>query len=253
VKKQKQSTSFDLDQLPVIPVGKAAPVIKKPFRQRAAEWMHIQSETFRRRREQRRREREKKRSIRPAAPSVGQLERELARERKRARRMSMLRRALAAVLGLALLAAAAVVWFPVTIIAGDAMSPALCSGEAVLSVRTQALKPGDLVLFAGAQGQTWIKRVIAFAGDEVNILSDGTVTVNGCVLDEPYASFRTRGDCDIEFPYRVPHGRIFVLGDHRMLSVDSRHAIPGCIPQEQIIGRVEWRIWPVDRMGSVNP
>ncbi len=153
---------------------------------------------------------------------------------------------------LAVLIVGAAVYFPVTYVGGDSLSPALQSGDLVLAVRGEKVNAGDLVLFDGTHAQPWIKRVIALGGDEVNILPDGTVQVNGETLNEEYVQTLTRGDCDIEFPFIVPHGRIFVLGDHRALSVDSRHAVPGCIHEEQIIGRVVWRLFPFGRFGSVN-
>ena len=252
MKKQKQGERFELDQMPPIFSEKKMPAIKKPFKDRAAQWLHIQHERLRREWERRRREREQKRSIKPTAPSVGQLEKELARVRKRRRHLNTVRNVLLTVCVLSVLAFAVSVCFPPVRIAGDSMSPALKNGDVIVCVRTQTPQRGDLIAFAGARGQTWVKRVIALSGDEVDILPDGTVTVNGHPTDEPYAHSLTRGDCDIEFPYVVPHGRVFVLGDHRALSIDSRHAIPGCIAYEQITGRAAWRIYPFADAGKIQ-
>jgi len=251
MKKQKPTELFDFDQAP-LPVGKAAPAIKKPFFDRAEQWLHIQIEKFRRKQDKRRRERERKRSAKKEAPTLSQLTQELSRARAGRRRLSALRNALLALAVLAVLIVCAAVYFPVTYVGGDSMSPALQSGDVVAAVRTRDVKAGDLVLFDGTHAQPWIKRVIALGGDEVNILPDGTVQVNGENLNEEYVQTLTRGDCDIEFPFIVPHGRVFVLGDQRALSVDSRHAVPGCIHEEQIIGRVVWRLFPFDRFGSTE-
>jgi len=251
MKKQKQTELFDFDQAP-LPIGKAAPAIKKPFFDRAEQWLHIRTEKLRREWDKRRREREIKRNASKESPSLAQLTRELSRARASRRRLNVLRNVLLAAAALAVLIAGASAYFPVVSVGGDSMSPALRSGDIVIAVRTREVETGDLVLFDGTHGQTWIKRVIALGGDEVNILPDGTVQVNGQTLTEEYVQTPTRGDCDIEFPFIVPHGRIFVLGDYRALSVDSRHAIPGCIHEDQIIGRVIRRIFPFEPSGSAE-
>jgi signal peptidase I len=85
--------------------------------------------------------------------------------------------------------------------------------------------------------------VIGLSGDTVSIAEDGSVTVNGVLLDEPYVIEKSLGQCDITFPYVVPEDKIFLLGDNRLLSADSRSADIGCIGHDQIIGKVLFRIW----------
>ena len=256
MKKQKQTEMFDFDQAP-LPIGKEAPKIKKPLGEQIEQWIHIRVEKFRRDWDKHRREQEKKReekrNSKKEMPSVSRLAQELSRARAQRRRMTIFRNVLLSVLVVALLCAGAAMYYPLMRVGGDAMSPALQSGDVVVAVRTETVRRGDLVLFEGAQGQQWVKRVIALGGDQVNILSDGTVEVNGEKLTEAYVQTLTRGDCDVEFPYTVPYGRIFVLGDHRALSVDSRHTIPGCVSEEQIIGRVVWRLLPIERFGAIEP
>ena len=87
--------------------------------------------------------------------------------------------------------------------------------------------------------------MIAGSGDWVDLDEDGTVYVNGEKLDEPYVKDKAFGECDLELPYQVPESRIFVMGDHRSVSVDSRSKAVGCVAEEQIVGKLVCRIWPL--------
>ena len=128
------------------------------------------------------------------------------------------------------------------------MTPTLQDGEIVFSVKTTNMDQGDIVAFY-YNNKILVKRVIAGPGDWVDIAQDGTVSVNGTPLEEPYLEEEAFGDADIELPYQVPDGRIFVMGDHRATSVDSRHTAVGCVAEEQIVGKIAFRVWPLDRLG----
>ena len=145
----------------------------------------------------------------------------------------------------------ATLWLPVLQIYGSSMTPTLQDGEIIFSVKTADLEPGDIVAFY-YNNKILVKRVICGPGDWVNIDEDGTVYVNEVRLKEPYLAEKALGDCNIELPYQVPDGKIFVMGDHRSTSVDSRNTAVGCVAQEQIVGKIIFRIWPLNRLGDVD-
>ncbi len=140
---------------------------------------------------------------------------------------------------------------PVFRIYGSSMTPTLSEGQMVVALKTENLKKGDLVAFY-YNNKILTKRVIATEGEWVDIDRDGNVYVNGELLDEPYVNEKSLGECNIELPYQVPDSRIFVMGDHRNVSVDSRSTAIGCISQEQIVGKLEFRIWPLNMIGTVK-
>lgn len=185
-------------------------------------------------------------------PATEQLEAELAREKYKHRYHSVLRSTIYTLVIVAAIAVlTATLWLPVLQIYGSSMTPTLQDGEIVFSVKTSKFQPGDVVAFY-YNNKILIKRVICGPADWVNIDEDGTVYVNGTVLDEPYLAEKALGDCNIELPYQVPDGKVFVMGDHRSTSVDSRNTAVGCVAQEQLVGKIIFRIWPLDRLGIVG-
>lgn len=185
--------------------------------------------------------------------TADQLGRELERIRCSYRFWSRLKSTFCLLTALFAAVLLAVMWLPVVQISGEDMAPALGRGDVVVTVRTGTVEQGDMVVFLAGGGKLLVKRMIAGSGDTVNILEDGTVTVNGTALSEPYAEELSVGECDVEFPCTVPEGRIFVMGDNRGLSLDSRSSKIGCVAQEQIIGRVALRIWPIDEIEMLLP
>lgn len=138
----------------------------------------------------------------------------------------------------------ATLWLPVLRITGESMSPTLEDGELVVSVKNSSFERGDMIAFY-YNNKVLVKRVVAMAGEWVNIDPDGNVYINDVLFDEPYLVDKSVGQCDIEFPYQVPDGRIFVMGDHRSISVDSRSKAVGCVAQEQVVGKLVMRVWPL--------
>ncbi len=180
---------------------------------------------------------------------------EIQQERKRIRRGAYYRQALRGTVSVLVVVAAvavliATLFLPILQISGDSMSPTLEHDEIVILVKTKNFDQGDLIGFY-YQGKILLKRVIALPEDEVAIDGDGNVYVNEKLLDEPYATEKGLGNCDLEFPYKVPGTGYFVLGDRRSNSVDSRNSVVGAIAQEDIIGRVWVRVWPLSRIGFV--
>ena len=169
-------------------------------------------------------------------------------ERKRYRRQKAYNKALrGTVYVLTIVAAVAVLIatlvLPVLQIEGTSMEPTLSNGDIVLLAKTTRFDHGDLCAFTW-NNKLLIKRVIGLPGDWIEIDTDGTIYLNGDKLEEPYVEHKALGECDLEFPFQVPQEQYFVIGDMRESSVDSRNTVIGCIPKDQIVGKVFFRIWP---------
>jgi len=185
-------------------------------------------------------------------PELSQLKAELKRERYQRRYGSVLRSTIYSLVVVAACAIlVAVLWMPVLRIYGNSMTPTVSAGEIVVSWKGSSFAQGDLIAMYYAN-KLLVKRVIAGPGEWVDIDEDGNVFVNEKPLDEPYLVEKALGDCDIELPFQVPEDRYFVMGDHRSTSADSRLASIGPIPAEDVVGRIIFRVWPVERFGPLK-
>ena len=177
-------------------------------------------------------------------PDVELLKKELDRVNYKTKYRSVLKSTIFMLVVVAAIAVlVATTWLPVLQIYGSSMTPTLNEGEVVVSVKGSSFEQGDLIAFYYGN-KILVKRCIATPGQWVDIDEDGNVYIDGNRLNEPYVKEKAFGDCDIKLPYQVPEDRYFCMGDHRETSVDSRNSSVGCISEEQIIGRIFFRVWP---------
>lgn len=187
-----------------------------------------------------------------SAPTAQQLETEIKRVRNKRKFRSVMKSTVYMLVTVAAVAIlVATLWLPVLQIYGNSMTPTLHNGDIVVSMKSSEFEQGDVVAFY-YNNKILVKRVIAESGDWVDITEDGTVYVNGVALEEPYLADKAYGDTNIELPYQVPDGKLFVVGDHRSTSVDSRNTAVGCVAQEQVVGKITFRIWPLQAIGPMN-
>ncbi len=144
----------------------------------------------------------------------------------------------------------AVLVMPVLRIYGRSMNDTLDEGDIVVSVKTGTFETGDVIAFY-YNNKILVKRVIGQAGDWIDIDTEGNVYVNNVLVDEPFLKEKAFGDCNITLPYQVPDERIFVMGDNRVSSVDSRNTAVGCVAEEQVVGKIVFRVWPLSKIGSL--
>lgn len=184
-------------------------------------------------------------------PTAKQFESEVTQIKYRKDFARILRSTISSLIVVAAIAVlVAMLLLPILRVTGSSMTPTLQNDELVVCSKRSNFKSGDIVAFY-YNNKILLKRVIGIAGDVIDIKEDGTVYVNGEELDEPYVNEKALGTCDINLPYQVPDNRIFVMGDHRSVSVDSRSTTVGCIADEYVIGRVILRLWPFKTISRI--
>lgn len=185
-------------------------------------------------------------------PTTAQLETEIKRVQYQRKYRTVMKSTIYMLITVAAVAIlVATLWLPVLQIYGNSMTPTMHNGDIVFSLKSSDFKQGDVVAFY-YNNKILVKRVIAGPADWVDITEDGSVYVNGEMLEEPYLADKALGDTNIELPYQVPDAKIFVMGDHRSTSVDSRNTAVGCVAQEQVVGKIIFRIWPMEAIGPIN-
>ena len=185
-------------------------------------------------------------------PSIEELEAEIIHRKHRQSQHHLLRDTLYTLIVVAA-ATALVVFLLITPLKtyGSSMTPTLEPDEIIAVIKGSEASPGDVIAFY-YNNKIFIKRVIALGGSVVDMDENGNISVDGVPLEEPYLTEKAYGNGDVEFPFEVPVGMYFVLGDNRVTSADSRSSILGCVDPEHMEGRVFFRIWPLNRIGTIR-
>ena len=184
--------------------------------------------------------------------TIDEIKQELKREKFKSRYIKVLMSTIYTLIIVASIAALiATLIMPVLQISGTSMEPTLYEGEIVLALKTKKIKSRDVIAFYHGN-KILVKRVIATSGQWVKITDKGDVYVDGILLEEPYVKIKSLEKTDIKFPTQVTEGSYFVLGDDRETSIDSRTEVIGCIKEEDIIGKVLIKAWPIKKIGVVK-
>ena len=185
-----------------------------------------------------------------ALPELNEIESEMSQVRSKGRFRQSLKGTFGTLLVVVAIAViVAFILLPVLKITnGHNMEPGLQPGDIVLLYKTNKAEKGTVCAFY-FNNKLLLRRVIAKEGDVVEIDEHGYVKVNDEILEEnSYISEHALGQCDIEFPFIVPTGQIFVLGDNRDYALDSRATNFGCVPQDEIYGKPLARIFPFNSL-----
>lgn len=181
--------------------------------------------------------------------STLEIETELNRVRNKNKYIKVLEGTIGVLVTVAAIAVlVATLWMPVLRIYGDSMTPTLTEGDYVICVKQKEYKTGDIIAFY-YNNKVLVKRVITSSGNWVNIDYEGNVYINDEIIEENYVKERAYGETNIKLPYQVPESKFFVMGDHRLTSLDSRNTTIGCVEEEQIVGKLLFCIWPLSNFG----
>ena len=177
-----------------------------------------------------------------------QLEREIQRTALKGQRFRYFRNLISVILVCsAIVVLVSVFWFPVFQVTGNSMEPNLKRGQFVVASRGGTVAYGDMVALH-FENQILIRRVIGMPGDWIYIDDQGNISINNNILEETYLSEKVRGRSDLSYPYQVPDGTYFVMGDKRSVALDSRRSSMGCIRMDKIAGKITFCIWPINEI-----
>lgn len=185
-------------------------------------------------------------------PTTKQLEQELKREKYNSRYKKILKNSFyILLLVVAISTLVATFLFPVLQIYGKSMEPTLSEKDIVITLKSSSYKKGDIIAFY-YNNHILVKRIIATSSEWITIDEEGNIFVNNKLINEPYIIKKSFGKSDIEFPYQVKEGTYFVLGDERTTSIDSRNSLIGTISNEEIIGKIIFKVWPINKFSLIN-
>ena len=188
----------------------------------------------------------------PARPSREQIQGELVGQQRRRRRWRIVATVLAGLVTVAAIVVLIAIYvLPTLKIYGSSMSPTLEEGDVVVSYKASDYQTGDIVAFY-YNNKILVKRVVCGPGDWFDMGKSGAVYINNVRIDEPYVVEEGYGTCDIDLPFQVPQDQYFVMGDERQTSIDSRTTQVGCVPSEQILGRIFLCVWPLSDIGTIE-
>ncbi|MBR6119918.1 MAG: signal peptidase I [Oscillospiraceae bacterium] len=185
-------------------------------------------------------------------PTIEELEAEINRKKHKQNQHHLMRNAIYVLIVVAAVTSLISIFFVRALKTfGSSMTPTLEDGDIVAVYLTDEAEPGQLVAFY-FNNKLIIKRVIALGGSVVDMDEAGNVFVDGSPLEEPYLAEKALGEVSVEFPFTVPDGQYFVLGDNRITSTDSRSSIIGCVDPDNMLGRVVFKVWPLEDFGKIR-
>ena len=184
-------------------------------------------------------------------PTIEELEAEINRKKHKQNQHHLMRNAIYVLIVVAAVTSLISIFFVRALKTfGSSMTPTLEDGDIVAVYLTDEAEPGQLVAFY-FNNKLIIKRVIALGGSVVD-MDEAGVFVDGSPLEEPYLTEKALGEVSVEFPFTVPDGQYFVLGDNRITSTDSRSSIIGCVDPDNMLGRVIFKVWPLGEFGKIR-